>query len=214
MTPSAEAVTTVSSISCKPSAVVDLDQSTAATFLFSLGIPQPTNSSVTIPLLLFELRTNPPLDINCIHHHSKRPRTALYTKSWSLNARSRSDFKSESPSQSRLSCWYSFQSLSFIPRFTAVLGISPDILPITSRFFCGAEESNEITSAITGAPFSPVRVSHFREFFCFTPKKLGKNTGLTLRELRRAPIFLRFTCLIKLLSIYSYELMDYTKRIK
>ena len=55
----------------------------------------------------------------------------------------------------------------------------PDSLLITSRVFCGAEASKEITSAITGAPFSPVRVSHFNEVFLFTPKKFGKTTGFT-----------------------------------
>lgn len=66
-----------------------------------------------------------------------------------------------------------------MPRLTAVFGISPDSLLITSRVFCGAEASKEITSAITGAPFSPVRVSHFNEVFLFTPKKFGKTTGFT-----------------------------------
>ena len=88
-----------------------------------------------------------------------------------------------------------------MPRLTAVLGISPDILLITSRVFSGAEESNDTTSAITGAPFSPTNVSHFKLDTRLGVKKFGKYIGFTWREFKRALMFFLFTCLIKLLSI-------------
>ena len=107
LTPLALAAESTSSISCKPSAFAASAQSAEDFFLLSAGIPQPTNSVVTMPLLFFADKLKPARLIYCIAHHSIRPRTALYTKSWSLKARFSNSICSASPCASRSRFLYS-----------------------------------------------------------------------------------------------------------